>query len=122
MILSVPACSSVWLSLTCAGWTTARTAGTEITCTYPLQALLAAHTRRPSRFEAQSDAVGLIFSAKTNANAESSVGLMSMAGNGPTVLTTLTTDMGRILDGLHRTKIEGYSDFTLSLNIAAVRI
>ncbi len=45
---------------------------------------------------------------------------MSMAGSGPTVLTTLTTDMGRILDGLHRTKIEGYSDFTLSLNIAAV--
>jgi 26S proteasome regulatory subunit N10 len=79
-----------------------------------------AHLCRPSRFEAQSDAVGLIFSAKTNANAESSVGLMSMAGNGPTVLTTLTTDMGRILDGLHRTKIEGYSDFTLSLNIAAV--
>jgi hypothetical protein len=79
-----------------------------------------ADSDRPSRFDAQSDAVGLIFSAKTNANPESSVGLMSMAGNGPTVLTTLTTDMGKILDGLHRTKIDGYSDFTLSLNIAAV--
>ncbi|MBE7182483.1 MAG: hypothetical protein INR71_14975, partial [Terriglobus roseus] len=48
-----------------------------------------------------------MYTAKTQANPESSVGLMSMGGAGPEVLTTLTTDMGRILDGIHRTKIRG---------------
>merc|ERR1711964_876695 len=37
----------------------------------------------PTRYEAQADAVSLIFSAITQANPESSVGLMSMGGNGP---------------------------------------
>ncbi|KAJ9646594.1 proteasome regulatory particle base subunit rpn10 [Coniosporium apollinis] len=76
----------------------------------------------PSRFEATSDAVNLIFSAKTNANPESSVGLMSMGGAGPEVLTTLTTDMGKILDGLHRTKIKGSSHFSTGINIAALAL
>jgi len=76
---------------------------------------------RPTRFGAQADAVSLIYNAKTNANAESSVGLMSMGGGGPEVLTTLTTDMGKILDGLHRTKIKGEAHFSTGINIAAVR-
>ncbi|KAF2836243.1 hypothetical protein M501DRAFT_996972 [Patellaria atrata CBS 101060] len=76
----------------------------------------------PSRFEAQADTVNLIFSAKTGANPESSVGLMSMGGQGPEVLTTLTTDMGKILDGLHRTKIRGTSHFVTGINIAALAL
>ncbi|KAF2201127.1 hypothetical protein GQ43DRAFT_394965 [Delitschia confertaspora ATCC 74209] len=76
----------------------------------------------PSRWEAQSDAVNLIFSAKTGANPESSVGLMSMGGNTPEILTTLTTDMGRILDGLHRTKIKGSSHFATGINVAALAL
>jgi len=75
---------------------------------------------RPTRFDAQADAVNLIYNAKTNANPESSVGLMSMGGMGPEVLTTLTTDMGKILDGIHRTKIKGDAHFTTGINIAAV--
>ena len=75
----------------------------------------------PSRWEAQSDAVNLIFSSKTNANPESSVGLMSMGGNQPEILTTLTTDIGKVLDGLHRTKIKGSSHFVTGINVAAVR-
>jgi len=47
---------------------------------------------------------------------------MSMGGVGPEVLTTLTTDMGKILDGIHRTKIKGDAHFTTGINIAAVRI
>jgi 26S proteasome regulatory subunit N10 len=77
---------------------------------------------RPTRFEAQSDAVNLIYNAKTGANPESSVGLMSMGGSGPEVLTTLTTDMGKILDGIHRTKIRGDSHFTTGVNIAALAL
>lgn len=74
----------------------------------------------PSRFEAQTDAVSLIFSAKTQANPESSVGLMSMGGKGPEVLVTLTTDFGKILDGLHRTKIKGTTHLATGIQIAWV--
>ena len=74
----------------------------------------------PSRWEAQQDAVNMIFSAKTGANQESSVGLMSMGGNTPEILTTLTTDIGKVLDGLHRTKIKGSSHFVTGINVAAV--
>lgn len=76
----------------------------------------------PSRWEAQQDAVNLIFSAKTGANPESSVGLMSMGGSTPEILTTLTTDIGKVLDGLHRTKIKGDSQFVTGINVAAVSI
>jgi len=76
----------------------------------------------PTRFDAQADAVNLIYNAKTNANPESSVGLMSMGGVGPEVLTTLTTDMGKILDGIHRTKIKGDAHFTTGINIAALAL
>lgn len=64
----------------------------------------------PSRWEAQNDAAMLIFHTKTQSNPESSVGLLSMSGgpsSGPEVLATLTTHAGKILDGLHRTKIGG---------------
>ena len=76
----------------------------------------------PTRFEAQSDAVSLIFSAITQANPESSVGLMSMGGKGPEVLVTLTTDHGKILEGLHRTKskIRGVSHLATGIQIAGV--
>lgn len=76
----------------------------------------------PSRWEAQQDAVNLIFSAKTGANPESSVGLMSMGGNTPEILVTLTTDIGKILDGLHRTKIKGSSHFVTGINVAALAL
>ncbi|ORY09473.1 hypothetical protein BCR34DRAFT_589327 [Clohesyomyces aquaticus] len=76
----------------------------------------------PSRWEAQQDAVNLVFSAKTQANPESSVGLMSMGGNTPEILTTLTTDIGKILDGLHRTKIRGSSHFSTGINVAALAL
>ncbi|KAH0538851.1 hypothetical protein FGG08_004568 [Glutinoglossum americanum] len=76
----------------------------------------------PSRFEAQSDAVSLIFSAKTQANPESSVGLMSMGGKGPEVLVTLTTDYGKILDGLHRTKIRGNTHLTTGIQVAGLAL
>ena len=75
---------------------------------------------RPSRWEAQADAVNLIFGAKTQANPESSVGLMSMGGKGPEVLVTLTTDFGKVLDGIHRTKIRGGTHLATGIQIAGV--
>ncbi|CAL3966216.1 hypothetical protein PZA11_002937 [Diplocarpon coronariae] len=78
----------------------------------------------PTRYEAQSDAVSLIFSAITQANPESSVGLMSMGGKGPEVLVTLTTDHGKILEGLHRTKskIRGSSHLAVGIQIAGLAL
>ncbi|KAI9838644.1 MAG: hypothetical protein M1819_004958 [Sarea resinae] len=76
----------------------------------------------PSRFEAQCDAVNLIFSAKTQANPESSVGLMSMGGKGPEVLVTLTTDFGKVLDGLHRTKIRGDTHLATGIQVAGLAL
>ncbi|KAL6403094.1 putative multiubiquitin chain binding protein (MBP1) [Ilyonectria robusta] len=59
---------------------------------------------QPTRFDSQVDAVGILFQTITQGNPESSVGLMSMGGKGPEVLVTLTTEQGKILEGLHRTK------------------
>ena len=61
-----------------------------------------------------------IFRHKTNANPESSVGLMSMGGKGPEVLVTLTTEEGKILDGIHRTKIRGQTHLATGIQIAGV--
>ncbi|KAI9677931.1 MAG: hypothetical protein M1829_002428 [Trizodia sp. TS-e1964] len=75
-----------------------------------------------SRFDAQVDAVRLIFHAKTQSNPESSVGLMSMGGHGPEVLVTLTTDFGKVLDGLHRTKISGKTHLSTSIQVAGLAL
>lgn len=77
---------------------------------------------QPSRIEAQSDAVNIIFDSITQSNPESSVGLMSMGGKGPEVLTTLTTERGKLLDGLYRTKkkVSGSSHLATGIQIASV--
>lgn len=76
---------------------------------------------RPDRFGAQSEAVHLIFNAKTGANPESEVGLMSMGGKGPEVLVTLTNEFGKILAGLHQTRIKGSPHLATGIAVAAVR-
>ncbi|EGD96192.1 26S proteasome regulatory subunit S5A [Trichophyton tonsurans CBS 112818] len=76
----------------------------------------------PTRFEAQADAVNLVHAVKTQAHPQSAVGLMSMGGNGPEVLVTLTEDIGKILEGLHRTKIGGTSHLASSIQVAYVSV
>lgn len=53
---------------------------------------------------------------------QSAVGLMSMGGKGPEVLSTFTTDFGGILSGLHRTKIHGTPHLSSSIQVAGVRL
>ena len=43
-----------------------------------------------------------------------------MGGKGPEVLVTLTTDFGKVLDGLHRTKIRGGTHLATGIQIAGV--
>ncbi|PHH59699.1 hypothetical protein CDD81_2645 [Ophiocordyceps australis] len=79
---------------------------------------------QPTRFDSQVDAVTVLFQSITQGNPESSVGLMSMGGKGPEVLVTLTTEQGKILDGLHRTKkkIGGSSHLKRGIQIAALAL
>lgn len=79
---------------------------------------------QPTRFDSQVDATNIIFDTITNGNPESSVGLMSMGGKGPEVLSTLTTERGKLLEGLHRTKkkISGVSHLATGIQIASVRV
>ncbi|KAI0391156.1 von Willebrand factor type A domain-containing protein [Xylariaceae sp. FL0594] len=78
----------------------------------------------PSRFDAQVDAANILFDSVTQGNPESSVGLMSMGGKGPEVLTTLTTERGKLLDGLHRIKkkIAGSSHLATGIQIASLAL
>ncbi|ORY60146.1 26S proteasome regulatory subunit-like protein [Pseudomassariella vexata] len=78
----------------------------------------------PNRFDAQADAINIIFDHITNSNPESSVGLMSMGGKGPEVLSTLTTERGKLLEGLHRTKkkISGTSHLATGIQIASLAL
>ncbi|KAK8019663.1 hypothetical protein PG990_004801 [Apiospora arundinis] len=79
---------------------------------------------QPNRFDAQSDAINIIFENITQSNPESSVGLMSMGGKGPEVLSTLTTERGKLLEGLHRTrkKISGTSHLATGIQIASLAL
>ncbi|KAG5980519.1 hypothetical protein E4U55_003934 [Claviceps digitariae] len=79
---------------------------------------------QPTRFDSQVDAVNVLFQSITQGNPESSVGLMSMGGKGPEVLVTLTTDQGKILDGLHRTKkkIGGSSHLKTGIEVATLAL
>ncbi|KAL2130509.1 hypothetical protein VTI74DRAFT_6321 [Chaetomium olivicolor] len=78
----------------------------------------------PTRYDAQCDAVNIIFQNVITGNPESSVGLMSMGGKGPEVLATLTTDQGKILEGLHQTKkkIRGNAHLSTGIQIASLAL
>lgn len=75
-----------------------------------------------TRYEAQLTATEFIFQNKVNSNPENTVGLLSYADNGPKVLSTLTTDFGKILSGAHGTKISGDNHFSSGLQVAALAL
>ena len=51
-------------------------------------------------FQAQADAVNLLAGAKTQANPENAVGVLTMAGKAPRVLVTPTPDLGKVLNAM----------------------
>ena len=59
----------------------------------------------PTRLQALQDAVGLVTQSKLRSNPESNVGLLTLGGL--EVLTTLTTDTGKILAKLHAVQPNG---------------
>ncbi|KAI5304996.1 hypothetical protein KEM56_005533 [Ascosphaera pollenicola] len=60
--------------------------------------------------------------AKMQMNPQNAVGLMSMGGEGPEVLSTLTPELGKLLEGLHRTKIAGRTHFSSSIQVAGLAL
>ncbi|KAG0147910.1 hypothetical protein CROQUDRAFT_655490 [Cronartium quercuum f. sp. fusiforme G11] len=76
----------------------------------------------PTRLEAASDAVKTIFRAKTNANPESTCGLMTFSGKSPTVLVTPTTDEGKIHVSLQSVKPHGLPDILSGLSVASLAL
>ncbi|UZJ54194.1 hypothetical protein CBS101457_003514 [Exobasidium rhododendri] len=76
----------------------------------------------PTRWDAQSDAVNIVFDAKTSSNPESRVGLITMAGKRAELLASLTQDMGKMIGALHGSKLGGQSDISNGINIAQLAL
>jgi len=72
----------------------------------------------PTRLAAQQDAVNVVCNAKTRGNPENNVGLLTMAGKRVEVLSTLTTDTGRIMAKLHLVRPEGNISFSAAIRVA----
>ncbi|KAF8164799.1 hypothetical protein B0H34DRAFT_761593 [Crassisporium funariophilum] len=79
---------------------------------------------QPTRFDAQSDAVNIVFQTKIDANPENTVGIMTMAGKGPEVLVTHTKDLGQILGALHIAsgKVGGSIDIPTAIAVAQLAL
>lgn len=76
----------------------------------------------PTRWGAQSDAATIVFDAKTQAHPENVVGVMTMAGKSPQVLSTLSNEIGKFLQSVHNAQITGSSDVSTSINIAQLAL
>jgi hypothetical protein len=76
----------------------------------------------PTRFQAQADAVNLLAGAKTQANPENTVGVLTMAGKNPRVLVTPTPDLGKVLNCMTDIVIEGEANITSSVQIAQLAL
>ena len=70
----------------------------------------------PTRLQALQDAVGLVTQSKLRSNPESNVGLLTLGGL--EVLTTLTTDTGKILAKLHAVQPAGKLRLISGIKIA----
>lgn len=77
-----------------------------------------------TRFEAQIDAIEYIFQAKRNSNLENTLALISSAGETtPQVLSTFTSQFGKILSGLNETMISGdHIHFVNTIEMAALTL
>jgi len=75
-----------------------------------------------TRMKAVIAAARNVLDAKENTGAETSIGVLSMAGDSPQVLTVLTkfmsNEFGRVYDALNVVKVKGHCEFKTSLLVA----
>ncbi|EGZ29421.1 hypothetical protein PHYSODRAFT_472939 [Phytophthora sojae] len=76
----------------------------------------------PSRLEAQHDAANLLCGTKTQANPESTVGVLAMAGKSVQVLASPTDNMGTLLSAIHRVKIGGTMRLANAIQVAQLAL
>lgn len=76
----------------------------------------------PTRWDAQADAVNILFDAKTNSHPENMVGILTMAGKSPEVLATLTQDIGKVFAALHASKLSGSLNLASGINVAQLAL
>ena len=76
----------------------------------------------PTRFEAQTGAVNLVCSAKTQQNPENSVGILTTAGDRVEVLLTPTQDLGRMISELAKINVGGGSDLLRAIQTAQLAL
>lgn len=76
----------------------------------------------PSRFAVQRDSVNMLCSSKVQANAESSVGLLTLAGRSARILVTSTRDLGQIFSCMHDVKHDGFADFVAGIQKAQLAL
>merc|ERR1711976_239071 len=69
-----------------------------------------------SRLQAQQDAVNVVCHSKTRSNPENNVGLLTLSNT--QVLSTLTSDPGKILTKLHQVQPDGTINFIAGIRIA----
>lgn len=71
---------------------------------------------------AQVDSVNMLCSAKMQSNAESTVGLLTLAGRSARILVTSTRDLGRIFTCMHDVKFDGMADFVAGIQKAQLAL
>ena len=76
----------------------------------------------PSRWDAQADAVNILFDAKTNSHPENMVGILTMAGQSPEVLASLTQDIGKVFAAIHASKLAGSLNLVSGINVAQLAL
>uniref|UniRef100_A0A2P2HY18 26S proteasome non-ATPase regulatory subunit 4 n=2 Tax=Hirondellea gigas TaxID=1518452 RepID=A0A2P2HY18_9CRUS len=72
---------------------------------------------QPTRLQAQQDAVNTICRFKLRSNPENNVGLITLSNNAE-IVTTLTSDVGKILTSLHHVQPGGLMNLLTGLRIA----
>jgi 26S proteasome regulatory subunit N10 len=76
----------------------------------------------PTRFEAQYDAVSMLITAKTNANPESTVGMLTMAGRSVQVIASPTDEQAKLLSSLHGRSLGGKCNIAAALQVAMLAL
>ena len=74
----------------------------------------------PTRLLAQQDAVNMVCTSKTRANPENTVGLLTLSSL--KVLSTLTTEVGKVMSCLHSIEPEGEVNLMTGIKIAQLAL
>jgi 26S proteasome regulatory subunit N10 len=76
----------------------------------------------PTRAAAQNDAVNIVCNAKTQQNVESSVGILTTAGDRVEVLLTPTMDLGKMMNEMTKMQVGGTADLVRGIKTAALAL